>query len=195
MSDSTSILDLPSDPSAAKNNIQLTMAEQPPPPQQAMQQPPSQNITLDQTTINQIVRDIQQASASGATMMPSRDIPMNPSMITNDAFIQPNFVPPTMTRNYIHEDESTQDILERYGREKTHSDSLDQLYSEIQTPILLAALYFLFQLPFFRKFLMNYFPVFFCNDGNLNIKGFLFMSILFGGCYHIFNKMQTHMGI
>lgn len=197
MSDSTNISDLPSDPTSSKANIQLTMSE--PPPQQAMQQPlgpPQQpGITLDQMTINQIVRDIQQASASGATMLPSRDVPMNPSVVTNDAFIQPNFVPPGLTRNYIHEDDTAQEILQRYGREKNHSDSLDDMYSEIQTPLLLAALYFLFQLPFFRKFLMSYFPVFFSLDGNLNIKGFLFMSLLFGFCYHFFNKMQNYLNI
>lgn len=197
MADSTSLSDLPSDPSKA--NIQLTMSE--PPPQQAMQQPlgppqgTQQGISLDQTTINQIVRDIQQASMSGATMLPSRDIPMVPSNVTNDAFIQPNFIPPGLSKNYINEDETAQEILQRYGREKSHSDSLDEMYSEIQTPLLLAALYFLFQLPFFRKFLMNYFPVFFSLDGNLNIKGFLFMSLLFGFCYHFFNKMQNYLSI
>ena len=55
-------------------------------------------------------------------------------------------------------------------------NSLDDTYNEIQTPLLLAVLYFLFQLPFFRKFLFNYLPVLFSNDGNLNINGFLFTA-------------------
>jgi len=194
MSDSTSILDLPSDPagSTGNANVQMNMTE-------PMSAPPGQptnttNLTLDQMTINQIVSGIQQASASGATQLPSRDIPMNPSAITNDAFIQPNFVPPALPRDYIHDDETSHQILDRYSRQKQHSDRLDDMYAELQTPLLLAALYFLFQLPFFRKFLMNYFPVFFSLDGNLNIKGFLFMSGLFGFTYYFFNHMNLYLG-
>ncbi len=195
MSDSTSILDLPSDPAGPSSGgaVQLQATDNPSGP--AL--PPPQNggaISLDQMTINQIVRDIQQASATGATMLPSRDIPMNPSTVTNDAFIQPNFVPPAIRKDYISDEETAEDILQRYGKQKQHSDRLDDMYAEIQTPLLLAALYFLFQLPFFRKFLMNTFPVFFALDGNLNIKGFLFMSGLFGVTYHLFNKMNVYLG-
>lgn len=201
MSDSTSILDLPSDPAGPSSggNVQIIANE----PAMAMQPPqhPQQNagsaFSLDQTTINQIVSGIQQASASGATLLPSRDIPMNPSIVTNDAFIQPNFVPPPPQQthqDYINDEETAQDILQRYGQQKAHSDRLDDMYSELQAPLLLAALYFLFQLPFFRKFLMSAFPVFFSLDGNLNIKGFIFMSALFGLTYHLLNKFNVYVG-
>lgn len=194
MSDSTSILDLPSDPAGSTGtaNVQMKSTESISPQQQ--QTANTTNLTLDQMTINQIVSGIQQASASGATQLPSRDIPMNPSAITNDAFIQPNFVPPTFQKDYIQEDESSHQILERYSKQKQHSNRLDDMYSDLQTPLLLAALYFLFQLPFFRKFLMNYFPVFFALDGNLNIKGFMFMSGLFGFTYYFFNHMNMYLG-
>lgn len=199
MSDSTSILDLPSDPAGPSSggNVQMVANEVAMQPPQHPQQNAGSAFSLDQTTINQIVSGIQQASASGATLLPSRDIPMNPSIVTNDAFIQPNFVPPPSQQthqDYINDEETAQDILHRYGKQKAHSDRLDDMYSELQAPLLLAALYFLFQLPFFRKFLMSAFPVFFSLDGNLNIKGFIFMSALFGLTYHLLNKFNVYMG-
>lgn len=196
MTDSTSILDLPSDPAGASlgANIQIHANEPSlPPPAPLQQGSPS---PLDQITLNQLISGIQQASASGATQLPSRDIPMNPSAVTNDAFIQPNFVPPSAVapHDYINDEETAQDIIQRYGKQKEHSDRLDEMYSEIQAPLLLGALYFLFQLPFFRKFLMNFFPVLFSLDGNLNIKGFIFMSGLFGLTYHLLNKLNLYVG-
>jgi hypothetical protein len=68
------------------------------------------------------------------------------------------------------------------------------MYNEIQTPLLLAVLYFLFQLPFFKKNLFTYFPILFSVDGNLNINGFLFTSILFGLIFYMLNKITTHFG-
>ena len=65
---------------------------------------------------------------------------------------------------------------------------MEDVYNEFQTPLLLAVLYFLFQLPFFRKILFNYMPFLFLQDGNLNINGFLFKSVLFGLIFYIIDK-------
>ena len=83
-------------------------------------------------------------------------------------------------------------IINNYSVE--NNNRLDDLYNEIQVPILLAVLYFLFQLPVFRKYLFSYFPVLFSKDGNLNINGYLFMSSLFGILYYLLNKINTHFG-
>jgi hypothetical protein len=85
-------------------------------------------------------------------------------------------------------------MIDDYNKKRKHSDSLDEMYNEIQTPLLLAVLYFLFQLPFFRKFLFRYLPVLFSNDGNLNINGFLFTSTLFGLLFYLLNKVTNHFG-
>ena len=81
MGDSTSIMDLPTDPVGGgniSNNISLKASES------------QATMNLDQSTINQIVNSLQQASASGSTLLPSRDIPMNTNNISTDAQIQPN---------------------------------------------------------------------------------------------------------
>jgi len=98
MSVSTSILDLPTDPvgnGTSSNNISLTASEN-------LANTPINNkplnlsvasTSLDQTTISQIVNGLQQASYSGATQLPSRDIPMNTSEHNIDPQIQPNYIP------------------------------------------------------------------------------------------------------
>jgi len=206
MSDSanttTSIMDLPTDPANGGsvnniNNINLNASEQMP---QSNMQSNTASINLDQTTINQIVNGLQQASATGVTQLPSRDIPMTTSNLTHDMSIQPNYIPqvhPTQQQgnsDYISNYQQAGDIMNEYNSKLESSNSLDDMYNEIQVPILLAVLYFLFQLPFFRKFLFSYFPVLFSKDGNLNINGYIFMSSLFGIFYYLLNKLNTHFG-
>ena len=196
MSESTSILDLPTDPVGGgniSNNISMNASEN---IQISQQQQQQGGLSLDQTTISQIVNGLQQASISGATQLSSRDIPMNSSGHNIDPNIQPNYVPPPppQNMNYINDYENTSDMVNNYNKNASRQNSLDDMYNEIQTPLLLAVLYFLFQLPFFRKFLFGYFPVLFSNDGNLNINGFLFTSILFGLLFYALNKVTNHFG-
>jgi hypothetical protein len=194
MSDTTSILDLRSDPIGGgniSNNISLTATEN-----VVIQNPQQQNMvvqTLDEKTISQIVNGIQQASASGSTLLPSRDIPMTTTNIINDAQIQPNYIPMSNQNiDYIDNHEETSDIIENYNRSVEQNNTMEDIYNEFQTPLLLAILYFLFQLPFFKKFLFNYMSFLFLQDGNLNINGFIFKSVLFGFIFYILDKsMRT----
>ena len=195
MSDTTSILDLPTDPTGGgnvSNNINIVATE---PSNSSSHNNP---MTLDQTTISQIVNGLQQASSSGATLLPSRDIPKNTDRITQDPNIQPNYIPPlpqhSVKEDYITNYESNEEMINSYNRNSDRNSSLDEMYNEIQMPLLLAVLYFLFQLPVFRKYLFTYLPILFSSDGNLNINGFLFNSILFGLIFYMLNKITTHFG-
>jgi hypothetical protein len=199
MSDSTSILDLPTDPVGGgniSNNISIKAMDNMPLQSQSGSQSQGGGFSLDQSTISQIVSGLQQASISGATQLSSRDIPMTSTGHNIDPNIQPNYVPPPPQHNmdYIKDYEQTSDMVNNYNKNNQRQNSLDEMYNEIQTPLLLAVLYFLFQLPFFRKFLFGYFPVLFSNDGNLNINGFLFTSVLFGLLFYFLNKLTTHFG-
>ena len=188
----TSINDLPTDPSAGGSiggNISLVINE---PvqntviPPQGIQQ--NSQLTLDQSTISQIVNGLQQASLAGATQLPSRDIPLQTEQLTNDAQINPNYIPQPsqQQRDYIN-DMNIDNINDYYNAEK-NQNSLDSLYDELQAPLLLAVLYFLFQLPFFKKTVFKYLP-FFCNsDGNYNFNGLIFTCALFGFIYYSLSK-------
>jgi hypothetical protein len=192
MSDTTSILDLPTDPTGGghiSNNINMSATETNNPIQ-------NNTLSLDQTTISQIVNGLQQASVTGATLLPSRDIPRNTDRITQDPNVQPNYIPPPniIKEDYITNYENNEDMINNYNKNAQYNNSLDEMYNEIQTPLLLAILYFLFQLPFFRKYLFTYLPVLFSQDGNLNINGFLFTSILFGLLFYMLNRITSHFG-
>lgn len=197
MSDSTSILDLPTDPVGGgnvSNNISMSATENVVVSQK--QQANQANGTLDEATISQIVSGLQNASRNGATQLPSRDISMSTIGISNDPHVQPNYVPPPQDNtDYIRNYEQTSDMINDYNKNTQDNNSLDDMYNEIQVPLLLAVMYFLFQLPFFRKILFGYFPVLFSTDGNMNINGFLFTSALFGLLYYMINKITNRFGV
>ena len=213
MSESTTnIMDLPTNPANGgniSNNISLSASESINPGQNVVVQQTngqsasnalnSNSVSLDQSTISQIVNGLQQASATGATQLPSRDIPMNTNSLTHDVNIQPNYIPPVnkevrFQEDYIKNYEEASDIMNNYNYNMENNNRLDDMYNEIQVPILLAVMYFLFQLPVFRKYLFSYFPILFSKDGNLNINGYLFMSSLFGILYYLLNKVNNHFG-
>jgi len=194
MSESTSISDLPTDPvgNSINNNISLVAAEN-----IKIQEGASSVFSLDQTTISQIVSGLQQASITGITQLPSRDIPMNSAQHTTDPQVQPNYIPSPHSSNidYIKNYEQNDDIIQNYDKRVTQQNSIDAIYNDIQTPLLLVVLYFLFQLPFFRKLLYQYFPALFAKDGNTNIYGLLFTSALFGLIFYILDKVTYHFNV
>jgi len=196
MSDSTSILDLPTDPVGGGNiggGVSLSASENVVVQNYQQSQGQTPNFSLDQTTINQIVNSLQQASVTGATQLPSRDIPMTSTNIVNDPQVQPNYVPMHERHtDYIKNYEDTSDMVDSYNKNNQYNNSIDDVYNEIQTPLLMAVLYFLFQLPFFKKFLFGYFPILFSKDGNLNLYGFVFNSILFGLLFYVLHKFTQN---
>lgn len=183
----TSINDLPTDPTGGGSvggNVNLVVNET-----NKTQTSNNSQLSLDQTTISQIVNGIQQASLAGATSLPSRDIPLHTEQLTNDPQIQPNYVPPPQMTYYIND--SNDDINDSFKGE-TNQKSLDLIYDELQAPVLLAILYFLFQLPFFKKNVFKYLP-FLCNsDGNYNFNGLVFTCSLFGFIYYSLSKTVKH---
>lgn len=162
----TSLTDLPSNP----GNIQSTQQNVP---------NNSSPISLDQASISQIVNVLQQATLSGATKLPSRDIPMTSDHLTNDDEARPNYIP-TSTDKYIDEDYDY-DI-----NSNNQNNNLKNIYSEIQFPLLLAILYFIFQMPAFKNALFQYFTFLFASDGNYNMNGLVFLSVLFSLTYYVF---------
>ena len=178
MENSTNINDLPT------GNVTLSINEKPVNTESTQ----INSNSLDQNTINQIINSLQKAGTTGATQLQSRDIPQNTENIINDPQVQANYIPTTKNNDYITENEETDDIIQNYTRSKNMNNSLDNLYDEIQLPLLISILYFLFQLPIFKKYMFQYLPMLCLNDGNVNLYGYLFNSILFGFIYFILSK-------
>ena len=208
MSNSTNINDLP----VAKENIQMTIndptqsqqsqqSQQQQQQQQPQQQPPlqqqlyesQQNVSLDPNTINQIVNELHQATLSGSTKLASRDIPIDTLPLQQDVETSPNFVPEVSAhqQNYIPDEDDLETIVRKQNVKINHQTNIENMYNELQTPILLGVLYFIFQLPIFKKLLYQTFPSLFMNDGNLSINGYIFYSSLFSIVFYFLNRIVS----
>ena len=135
---------------------------------------------------NELISQIQKAAANGTTALPSRDIPIDPVKVTNDNQTQPNYIPPPQVdENYIKNNETPQQIIEENNKKMATSNFYDMLFNEMKLPIIIALLYFLFQLPAVKKHSKNLFPYLFKDDGNPNLYGFIFNSIMFASVVHV----------
>jgi hypothetical protein len=209
MNDTTSIDDLPGIASGGSNGgggggiVQNALKSEIPhqtyspnvvsqqPLQQQHQQQQSQQSQQSQANsdmnVNEFVTGLQRATASGMTALPIRDVPRNTESVVSDEQTMPNYVPKA-PHDYIREHhENTQSFLQHHERSTNRGESIDVVYETLQVPILLAILYFTFQLPVMRKYLLMYLPSIFNKDGNHNLSGLLFISILFSCTYYGIN--------
>lgn len=196
MTDTTNLDDLPTDPLAGgkSENVVLQTTEKP------TQYSPNVEISSTNTEMNKIdeqkmmnefVTGIQQASASGATNLPSRDIPQN-TVHFADEQVKPNFVPSKEQADYIQNNDTEQEILARRMKNQNSKDSLEILYDEFQIPIIIGLLFFIFQLPVVKSKFLTIFPSLHNKDGNPNLTGFILTSLFFGVCYYVISKSLVH---
>ena len=145
--------------------------------------------------VNNFVTGIQQAASIGALNLPSRDIPQQQIHITQDNSAQPNFVPQSGSGDYIGNGQNSEDIIRRNTQKQQTISKVDSLYNDLQTPILIAVLYFVFQLPIIRKNLLRILPPLFKKDGNPNLIGYIFNSVSFALLYYLTNSGISYFSI
>jgi hypothetical protein len=193
--DSTSISDLPGGNAEQQNRVVLEKSELPqgnPQMSQGSSQIP-QAAELSSESINKIVMGLQQASSTGMTQLPTSHIPMQTQNHMQDPQIQPNYVPPPQKTDYIEQHDTIQSMMAQNKNTKQEQDKLDILYSELQTPVIIMALFFVFQMPFFNKKFLSMFPSLFLKDGQNNISGHLVKTMLFGGLFYGVNKATNYL--
>jgi hypothetical protein len=157
-------------------------------PPQSLQPPPpqSQYLSEDQIKIMQQQR------------LPSRDIPQNTIQYNQDEQVKPNYIPPVsnISSDFVREQEQvTERNLREYDAKKKRENKLDRLVTEFQTPILIAILFFIFQMPLINNMIFKKFSLFSIinDDGHFNITGLLLKSALFGGLYYSVVKSTTFL--
>jgi len=187
----SSISSLPNKMSPQPNRVVLEKRELPKNNNVGAPPVPPQQLTQD--SINQIVLGLQQAAQNDMTGLSSRDIPMTTNQITADNQVRPNYVPESKDANYIEDDSTFESIAKQTRQVKKEQDSLDSLYEELQTPIFVMVLFFLFQLPYFQKVLVRFAPSLFNVDGRIGLAGLLSKTILFGISYYSITKLTTHL--
>lgn len=220
MSDSTTIESLPAQTGGVSMNIQEKKPVQPQsmstqstnmPSQQvggstqpniAPTQPPivmnvsnenvknnTQNIPFAPTQMDTNGLD---KAMNGITELPSRDIPMNTTQITNDAQIKPDYLPNQNTKHYIEENDTYNTMVQQSKQKEQQQDRLDLIYEEFQLPILIMVLFFIFQLPFVQKKLISYFPSLFLKDERMSMSGYIVKTMLFGISFYALMKLINY---
>lgn len=146
-----------------------------------------------QLTHEQIIQLQQQQPQH----LPSRDIPQDPTGYSNDEEVQPNYVPkPKKHVDFVSEEEiMTERNLREYEARLKKENKMDMMLTEIQIPLFIAILYFIFQLPVINSLLLKYFSflAIYDIDGNFNLIGLILKSILFGNVYYMFNQAITFL--
>jgi len=189
MSSATNISSLPTDPAGGGSvggNIQITATEQNKvitnsvPSQQNMSNG-NQNgggIELSQSTIAELVSGIQKMAKTRSTELPSRDIPNNESRVAADVEVTANHIPHEDNTDYIKDYQTVENIIREQESTVEKQMALEDIYEEFQAPIIAMIIYFLFQLPAFKKYERRLIPGLFGEDFNINTYGILFNSIL-----------------
>jgi len=157
--------------------------------------PPPQNVhqSMDSYRGNGLPQQQQQQEQR----LPSRDFPMDSTNYTHDEAIQPNYIPPPQEPgDYIKVYEETKNRKMMKHEEETYrKETVEDLIAQFQTPIFVALLYFIFQMPFFNHLLYKYLsglPIF-RPDGNINLYGMMLKSVGFAFIYYSMDKIVNYV--
>lgn len=147
------------------------------------------NQQNNQNNYNELIGQLQNASSKGSTQLPSKHIPMVNN--NNDPAATNNYIPQSNEGDYIQNEINHNDIIQKDNQKTSHLLSFENLYNEIQIPSIIGIVYYIFQLPYFRKSLYKILPILFNKDSNLNNKGIAFNAITFSIVCYILNKSIT----
>lgn len=137
--------------------------------------------------MKQVISDVNNVSKNGGLQLPDRDIPREQNPVISDKQSTVDYIPDE-PEDYIKNYQTAEQMNQVHEQKEKKEDQLDYIYDELQTPLLISVLYFVMQLPAVHKLILKNIPRLFKNDGNLNVQGYLFNSILFGSIYYLITK-------
>lgn len=217
MSDTTRIMDLPENISMQQTPMQPGPQMQPPiqtNPKQNMQpsfgnsytpmdihpnpygHPPPSVPNIPKPSENFQPGTMPPTQPMVQQQLPSRDIPMDQGQYTHDEQIQANYIPPIpdsakKTTEYVKQyEEATERRIQKHEEEKVKQSKFDTLVEEGQIPILIAVLFFIFHMPVVDTLIFKHLSFLSLQtmDGQFNVYGLLFKSILFAGCFYVMTQ-------
>ena len=151
----------------------------------------SQSPPIDYTS--QLTSVLKEAQSSGATVLPSRDIPQQTLQMQHDFQTKPDYLPESKTNDYIGNILDKEKIILEQKMKQNQSDNMDFMYQKLQMPIIVGIIYFLFQLPIIRKNLLTFLPNLFNKDGSAKLSGYIFNSVIFSLLYGIIVKALDYL--
>lgn len=168
-------------------------------PQQQQQPQPGANIhttpnnvpstePLSQEVVDQLIKGVQRAQETGSTRLQSKDIPQDPTQVTLDQQQKTDHVPhqgmnEAPGEDYIQQMNNMETMISEKQKNANKEETLNQFYDEIQTPILIVVLFFLFQLPFTQQKIRLYLPSLFINN-KATLGAYIVQAVMFGSVYY-----------
>jgi len=132
--------------------------------------------------------------------LPSRDIRIDSTEFTQDNEIKANYIPtPRNMKDYLkeyeikNEEENEQHKIAKHKKNKKRVRFTDDLFVQLQMPILIGILYFIFQQGVINRILMKLserFVKLYNEDGSIGLYGNLTKSILFAAAFFAMVKME-----
>jgi hypothetical protein len=105
--------------------------------------------------------------------------------------------PQRAAERYIEQDEDNiddDDIIANHTRKAKTARQMTDIYDELYNPIIIFILFFIFQLPFYKHFLFAHLAFLFTGEGNYNVYGYLFSSLLFAAVYYAITMSLKMIG-
>lgn len=129
--------------------------------------------------------------------LPSRDIQQDTTTYSQDAQVQPNYIPrKELLTDYVRDQEAfTNETLRQHEHKQRNLSRLEMIMNELQVPIVIILLYFFFQMPIMNTLLFKKFSFLsiYNDDGNFNLFGLMLKSILFGATYYSMIKTAQYL--
>lgn len=146
-------------------------------------------------SINSIMKQVQTAASQGMTNISKVPIHHAPPIEqhTIDPQSNTNNINNTQEIGEKHVRFADQDYISNYEAPNTQELNTDKspvpLIYHFRTPIIVALLYYIFDMPAVKRIFLNVFPKFFKSDSNINDYGALLMAIIFGAIYYLVTKV------
>ena len=189
--ETTSIQELPTTQNAPSN--QVVVQQQGQPGHQHSNQHGGVPTSHPPNELNNIIAGLQKAASNGATELPTRDRPMQTNQVMMDQNIKPDFVPEQPSVDYIQNYNTQQAQLQQLQQDKQRTLNLSYLLDELQLPIIVGLLFYIFQMPYTSSILQKYLTFMFKTDGHYNQVGYISVSVLFGAIYYSTTLALKHI--
>ena len=83
------------------------------------------------------------------------------SQVAMDGEARVNYVPNSLPGqpDYIGNTQTADEIIAHSNKIKSREDTMESIYEELQTPLLIAIMFFVFMIPSVRAFMFKSFPI------------------------------------
>jgi len=163
---------------------------------------PQQDMMINNTATQQVPQYLSEEQRemimpSQQQRLPSRHIQHDTSQYAQDEQVQPNYIPKEpIKRDYVREyEEFTDKNIQKHEKENDRNQQIDDILTDLQVPIFVSILYFMFQLPIINAYIFKRFSFLsiYNDDGNFNFYGLVFKSWIFGSIYYFITKFTNFL--